>query len=69
MVWDITMEYYQFQWLSFHFNALKHLIFFFILNLQIMWLVDIFRAKIVDISEDSLTIEVSFVKYIAFSIL
>jgi len=63
------MEYYEFQWFSFHFNALKHLIYFFILNLQIMWLVDIFRAKIVDISEDSLTIEVSFVKFIAFSIL
>lgn len=36
-------------------------------NLQIMWLVDIFRAKIVDTSEDSLTIEVNSVISLAFS--
>lgn len=28
-------------------------------TIQIMWLVDIFRAKVVDTSEHSLTIEVS----------
>ena len=30
-----------------------------LLHLQIMWLVDIFRAKIVDISENLVTVEVS----------
>lgn len=32
--------------------------FIFVGNTQIKWLVDTFRAKIVDISEDSVTIEV-----------
>lgn len=32
-----------------------------------MWLVDIFRAKIVDISEHSLTIEVNFVRFFFYS--
>lgn len=36
---------------------MKNLVNFFLV-LQIMWLVDIFRAKVVDISEHSLTIEV-----------
>lgn len=31
---------------------------FFVSNLQIKWLVNIFRAKIVDISDHSVTIEV-----------
>lgn len=51
------------------FNLLFHTIFNnFIPNLdlcfnfQIMWLVDIFRAKIVDTAEQSLTIEVTVVK-------
>lgn len=35
-----------------------NLFFFFAGNSQIKWLVDIFRAKIVDISEHSVTIEV-----------
>jgi acetolactate synthase small subunit len=57
--------HFPFQWLSFHFSALKYLISSLCYNLQIMWLVDIFRAKIVDISEDSLTIEVNFVRSLA----
>lgn len=44
---------------SFQFSLLaKKLIFLFWLHFQVMWLVDIFRAKIVDISDHSLTIEV-----------
>jgi len=34
-----------------------------LLCLQIMWLVDIFRAKIVDISENLVTVEVSIFPY------
>jgi len=38
--------------------------------LQIMWLVDIFRAKIVDTSEQSLTIEVRpFLQFICAQII
>jgi acetolactate synthase small subunit len=40
------------------FDSVCLLICFFCLDTQIKWLVDTFRGKIVDISEDSVTIEV-----------
>lgn len=39
----------------------SHFIYF-----QIMWLVDVFRAKIVDTSEQYLTIEVTFIPSVNF---
>lgn len=49
---------------------LKNLVFLW-LHFQVMWLVDIFRAKIVDISDHSLTIEVILltVHYVTMSFL